>query len=75
MSPSVFHSFHGFMNSINWPASSVWVFIAQLVEHCCANEEAMGSSPVEAPENFFSGYFAIHCDGPIFISFVFAQFI
>ena len=26
---SVFHSFHGLMNSINWPASSVWVFIAQ----------------------------------------------
>ena len=26
---SVFHSFHGLMNSINWPASSVGVFIAQ----------------------------------------------
>ena len=26
---SVFHFFHGLMNSINWPASSVWVFIAQ----------------------------------------------
>ena len=26
---SVFHSFHGLMNSINWPALSVWVFIAQ----------------------------------------------
>ena len=26
---SVFHSFHGLMNSINWPAVSVWVFIAQ----------------------------------------------
>ena len=26
---SVFHSFHGLMNSINWPASRVWVFIAQ----------------------------------------------
>ena len=26
---SVFHSFHGLMNSINWPASGVWVFIAQ----------------------------------------------
>ena len=25
----LFHSFHGLMNSINWPASSVWVFIAQ----------------------------------------------
>ena len=26
---SVFHAFHGLMNSINWPALSVWVFIAQ----------------------------------------------
>ena len=52
---SVFHSFHGLMNSINWPASSIWVFIAQLVEHCSAIAEAMGSNPVEAPN--FSGYF------------------
>ena len=54
---SVFHSFHGLMNSINWPASSVWVFIAQLGEHCSANAEATGSNPVEAPKIFFSGYF------------------
>ena len=54
---SVFHFFHGLMNSINWPASSVWVFIAQLGEHCSANAEATGSNPVEAPKNFFSGYF------------------
>ena len=46
-------------NSINWPASSVWVFKAQLVEHCSANAEATGSNPVEAPKNFFSDYFAI----------------
>ena len=45
------------MNSINWPASSIWVFIAQLGEHCSANAEATGSNPVEAPKNFFSGYF------------------
>ena len=50
---SVFHSFHGLMNSINWPASSIWVFIAQLGEHCSANAEATGSNPVEAPKNFF----------------------
>ena len=50
---SVFHSFHGLMNSINWPASSVWVFIAQLGEHCSANAEAKGSNPVEAPKIFF----------------------
>ena len=42
------------MNSINWPAPNTWVFIAQLVEHCSANAEAMGSNPVEAL-NFFSG--------------------
>ena len=61
---SMFHSFHGLMNSINWPASSVWVFIAQLGEHCSANAEATGSNPVEAPKNFFSGYFrnCLNCD-------------
>ena len=52
---SVFHSFQGLMNSVNWPASSVWVFIAQLVEHCSANAEATGSNPVEAPKTFFLG--------------------
>ena len=61
---SVFHSFHGLMNSINWPASTIWVFIAQLGEHCSANAEATGSNPVEAPKNFFSGYFrnCLNCD-------------
>ena len=61
---SVFHSFHGLMNSIDWPASSIWVFIAQLGEHCSANAEATGSNPVEAPKNFFSGYFrnCLNCD-------------
>ena len=48
----------------NWPASSVWVFIAQLGEHCSANAEATGSNPVEAPKVFFSGYFrnCLNCD-------------
>ena len=52
------------MNSINWPASSVWVFIAQLGEHCSVNAEATGSNPVEAPKIFFSGYFrnCLNCD-------------
>ena len=40
------------MNSTNWPPPNVWVLIAQLVEHCSANAEAMGSNPVEVP-NFF----------------------
>ena len=54
------HCFRGLMNSINWPTPSVWVFIAQLVEHCSANAEATGSNTVESPKNFFfSGYFAI----------------
>ena len=44
---------YGLLNSINWPASSVWVFIAQRVEHCSVNAEAMGSNPVEAPKFFF----------------------
>ena len=50
---SVFHSFHGLINSVTWPASSVWVFIAQLGEHCSANAEATGSNRVEAPKIFF----------------------
>ena len=45
----LFHSSHGLMNSINWPAVSVWVFVAQVVEHCSAIAEATGSNPVEAP--------------------------
>ena len=54
----MFHSLHGLKNSISWPASSIWVFIAQLGEYCSANAEATGSNPVEAPKNFFSGYFS-----------------
>ena len=41
------------MNSIYWPALHVWVFIAQLLEHCSASAEATGSNPVEAPTSFF----------------------
>ena len=41
------------MNSTNWPAPSVWVFIGQMVEHCSTNAEAMGLNPVEAPNFFF----------------------
>ena len=48
-----FISFTGTMNSTNWLAPNVWVFIAQLVEHCSTNTEAMGSNPVEAPKTFF----------------------
>ena len=56
---SVFHSFHRLMKSVNWPVSSVWVFIAQLVEHCSANAEGTGSNPIEAPKNYFLDCFAI----------------
>ena len=45
--------FTGTMNSINWPVLNVWVFIAQLVEHCSANAEATDSNPVEAPKTVF----------------------
>ena len=48
-----FIPFMGTMNSINWHDPNVWVFIAQLVEHCSTNPEAMGSNPVEAPKTFF----------------------
>ena len=36
------------MNSINWSAPNIWVFIAQLVEHCSINAEAMGLNPIES---------------------------
>ena len=48
-----FIPFTGTMNSVNWPARNVWVFIDQLVEHCSANTEDTGSNPVEAPKTFF----------------------
>ena len=48
-----FTPFTGTMNSINWPAPNVWVFIAQVGQHCGANAEVMGSNPVEAPKTFF----------------------
>ena len=60
------------MNSTNWPAPNVWIFIAQMVEHCSANAEAMGSNPVEVPKNFF-GFICNslncnnHCDDHICI--------
>lgn len=35
----MFHSIHGLikMNATYWPAPNVWIFIAQLVEHCSAS--------------------------------------
>ena len=47
-----FIPFTGTMESINWPAPNVYVFIAQLMEHCSAKAEAMASIPVEAPKTF-----------------------
>ena len=74
-----FIPFTGVMNSINWLASSVWVFIARLVEHCSANTEATGSNPIEAPKNFFQAISQLlklrfNRNGHIFNSFVFSQF-
>ena len=66
---SVFRSFHGLMNSINWPVPSVWVFIAQLVEHCSANAEATGSNPVEVPKNFFPSY--LNCISTAMVTYSF----
>ena len=40
------------MNAMNSPAPNVWVSVAQLVEHCIANIEAMVLNPVEAPKFF-----------------------
>ena len=52
LTSSSFHVlFHSLvkMNSTNWPACNVRVFIDQLVEHCSANAGVMGSNPVEVP--------------------------
>ena len=51
----------------------VFDVIAQLVEHCSANTEAMGSNPVEAPKTFFGLNCDClnrkhNCDGHTFIS-------
>ena len=54
-----------FIESINWPALSVWVFIAQLVKHCSANVEDTGSNPVESRKTFLR----FNCDGNIFNSY------
>ena len=55
------------VNSTNWPAPNIWVFIAQMVEHCSADAEAMGSMKSRI---FFFGFIHIcnclnynyHCD-------------
>ena len=47
------------INSINWSAPNIWVFIAHLVEHYSANAEALGSNPVEALKLFAGLKFAI----------------
>ena len=40
------------LNSRNWLAPNVCVFIAKLVEHCSTNAETMGSNPIEVPKFF-----------------------
>ena len=54
VSSSFYVSFQSWvkMNSTNWPAPNVWIFIAQLVEHCSPKTEAMGLNPLEV-EIFF----------------------
>ena len=61
-----------FVEKTNGPAPNVWVFVAQMVEHCGANAEAMGSNPVEIAK-FFGRVICrclncnYHCDDHIFI--------
>ena len=54
---SVFHSFHGLINSINWPAPSVWVFIAQAGRALRPRVQI----PPEAPKNLFLGGLFCNC--------------
>ena len=42
-----------------WSAPNIWVYIAQLVEHCRANTGAMGWNPVEALKVLFGLKIAI----------------
>ena len=72
---SVFHSFHGLINSTSSPALSVWVLIAQQVEYCSANAEATGSNPVEAPNNLFSGQIRnyLNSDSTAIVTYSFAK--
>ena len=46
------------MNSTNWPTPNLRVFIAQMVEHCSANTEAMGVNPVEVNLQFYFLHFS-----------------
>ena len=43
------------MNSTKWPSPNEWVFIAQMVENCSINAEAMGLNPVEVPKKIGGG--------------------
>ena len=52
-SSSFYVSFLSRVNSTNWPAHNIWVFIAQLVQHCSVNAEAIGLNPVKV-QTFFS---------------------
>ena len=69
---SMFHTFHGLMNSTNWSDLSVRVLIAQLVEYCSENEKATGTG-----FSFFVSGLLPNClncdcnyDGHIFISLI-----
>ena len=73
-SSSFYVSFLSRVNSTNWPAPNIWVFIAQLVEHCSVNAEAIGLNPVKVQKFFFMlicNCFNCnrHCDDYIFINF------
>ena len=77
----MFHSFHGvrWIQQIGLLPTLLLVFLAQLVQHCSANAEAMGSNPVEAPKTFFGLNCDClnrkhNCDDHTFSSFVCPQF-
>ena len=40
------------MNATNWPAPNVWFVTAQMVKHCIANTEAMGSNQLKSRNLF-----------------------
>ena len=57
----------GLINSINWPASIVWVFIAQMVEHYSATQRPCVRIPLKVPKF----YFPANCDSTAMVTYSF----
>ena len=62
----------GLINSINWPASIVWVFIAQMVEHYSATQRPCIRIPLKARKIFFRLLRnCLNCDSTAMVTYSF----